>query len=141
MHQLEVFRSIPVGDGNIIMPSADIAGLGSNVVLSEDGTKFSNGVYEWDNIWPEDTVLGHSKEYYVGLDIQSISYSRAFLNGALYKLDEKRNVGMFPAFWKFYNGKFMLGEFYGSNDEGFKSMDKESYKISYTDEPEYQNKE
>jgi len=141
MHQLESFRSIDVGDGKIIMPSADIAGLGKDVVLSEDGKKFNNGVYEWDNVWPEDTVLGHSKEYYVGIDIQSISYSRAFLNGALYKLEEKRNVGMFPAFWKFYNGKLMLGEFYGYNDDGFKTMDKESRKISYTEDPEYKNKE
>lgn len=139
IHQLEVFRDIAVGDGNIIMPSADIAGLYDGVTLSEDGTKFTNGVYEWDNIWPEDTVHGHSKEYYIGGDIKSISYSRAVLSGTLYDIKNKRYIGMFPAFWKFYNGNLMLGEFYGSNDEGYKSFGESSQDVLMTEYPEYKN--
>ena len=144
IHQLESFAAITVNDDeNIFMPDADIEGLLDEeaVVLNEDGTKFRNSEYEWDNVWPEDTVRGHSKEYYVGGDIKSISYSRAFLTGALYNIEKQRYVGMFPAFWKFYNNKLMFGEFYGYKDEGFKLIDKNSYDESYTDYPDYKNKE
>ncbi len=139
MHQLEEFSRIDTGNGNIIMPSADITGLVDTdvIVLSEDGTKFNNGEYEWDNVWPEDTLRGHSTEFYIGCDIVSISYSRAFLNGALYNLKEKRNVGMFPAFWKFFNGKYMIGEFYGYNGNGFETIDNETSEVSYTRYPVY----
>ena len=142
MHELESFAAITVNDeDSLFMPSADIAGLLDEeaVVLNEDETKFRNSEYEWDNVWPEDTVRGHSKEYYVGGDIKSISYSRAFLTGALYNIEKQRYVGMFPAFWKFYNNKFILGEYYGYNDEGFKSFGESFDEVHTTKYPDYKD--
>ncbi len=132
LHTLEAFRDID--DKKILMPSADIANIDSVPVVSNN-SKYTNGAYEWDNVWPTDTLNGRSITFYKGVDPRSIAYTRAFLNGCLYDKKNCRYVGMFPSFWKFFSGKTYLGEFYAQNSsEKYEAyLDKDTTVLKKTD--------
>ena len=116
MHSLEAFRDI--SGRKVIMPSADITGNGGNIILNGSNTQYTDNDYVWDNVWPADNMTGMSETFIKGYEPARIVYARAFLNGTLYDNNNKRYVGMFPSFWKFFNNKTFLGEFYAQDSSG-----------------------
>lgn len=118
MHTLESFRDI--SDATVLMPSADIMTDIHDIqlVTDTDASYYTNSYYQWDDIWPVDTVNGKSEAFYRGREPERIAYARAMLNGTLYDCTNLRYVGMFPSFWDFFNGKTYLGEFYAQDPSG-----------------------
>lgn len=116
IHQLESFRNINVNNSNLIFPSADldtsnlIASSDSSHTYSTTGGKYSTGIYTWENIWYSST-----NSFFAGREPERTSYYAAILSGTLYNHTNNRFVGMFPAFWRFFNGQTVLGEFYTQN--------------------------
>lgn len=115
IHQLESFGNL---DG-IIMPSADIFGKGTDLLrLSSDQRTVTNDQLEWDYIWPEDTVYKNSADFLKGREPDSVSYARAYFNGRIHDIAKDRYLGMFPSFWRVYDGKCFFGEYYAADPDG-----------------------
>jgi len=118
LHAVENFRDIT--DSTVIMPSMDIQTDKGDIQLVTDTNEsyYTNTYYKWDDVWPADTVYGKSEEFYRGREPERVAYARAMMNGTLYDCEKLRYLGMFPTFWKFFNGKTFLGEFYAQNSAG-----------------------
>ena len=118
LHAVENFRDIT--DATVIMPSMDIQTDKGDIqlVTDENESYYTNTYYKWDYVWPTDTVHGKSVEFYKGREPERLAYARAMMNGTLYDCTNLRYFGMFPTFWKFFNGKTFLGEFYAQNSDG-----------------------
>ncbi len=116
IHQLESFRCL---DG-IIMPSADIYGKGTDVLKpDETGSKYTNGKLEWDIVWPEDKVRKKPESFYRSrIEDDAVTYARAYFNGHIYDVERDRYVGMFPSFWRCYDGNCFFGEYYATDPNG-----------------------
>lgn len=116
IHQLESFRNINVNNSSLIFPSADlntsnlIASRDSSHTYSSTGGKYSTGTYTWENIW-----YSNADPFFAGREPERTSYYAAILNGTLYDHTNDRFIGMFPAFWRFFNGQTVLGEFYAQD--------------------------
>ncbi len=118
LHAVENFRDI--SDTTVIMPSMDIQtdDNGIQLVTDTNGSYYTNNYYKWDDVWTTDTVYGKSEEFYRGREPERIAYARAMMNGTLYDCTNLRYVGMFPSFWKFFNSKTFLGDFYAQDSDG-----------------------
>ncbi|MBR3418424.1 MAG: RICIN domain-containing protein, partial [Oscillospiraceae bacterium] len=115
IHQLESFGNL---DG-IVMPSADIFGKGTDLLrISSDQRTVTNDQLEWDFIWPEDTVYKNPTDFLKGREPDSVSYARAYFNGHIHDIANDRYLGMFPSFWRVYDGKCFLGEYYANDPDG-----------------------